>query len=98
MNKQKPVNVEEFVGFEILTYVFGLSKRSMYDLRSGDFFDTVRQISTGIQTKYHFGDCVRYISPNLTDYDVARLRIEIHEKLLQKRKGRGPHAKKTQKE
>ena len=92
------LSIDEFVGFETLSFVFGLSVRTLTVLSQNDFFDNVRQISTGIRrirTKYHFGDCVRRIAPTLTDYDVARLRIEINEKLINKRRGRGSNAKKS---
>lgn len=97
MDKEKhtnSVNVEEFVGFESLQFVFGLSTFALDNLKKDGFLDTVRQISVGVRIKYHFGDCIRRIAPGLTDFEVARLRIDVNERLLNSRKGRKRRVKK----
>lgn len=83
-NNEKILSKLEFVDFSVIETLFGVGWQGIK--HSHPEMETIRFMVNGHGKRYHFADAARLIYPELTDFEVALLRIDINHKLKVGRK------------
>jgi len=77
----------EYVPSSVLNYLIGSTKNAIsVDKCETDKFKQVGYIMVGPVRKFSFTDTARLAYPELTSYEIARLRVEINSLMIQERK------------
>lgn len=88
--KGQPAHAFQYVGSEVLSYLLGIPSgtiRNQISNTSSSFLQ-VSFITPGTSgyRKYSFYDVAKLAYPYLTDYEIARLRVEINAMMKQERR------------
>ena len=87
-NKTKEVahHQFEYVPSAVLNYLIGSTKTSINanKCQNGNF-KQVGYIMAGSVRKFSFSDTAKLAYPELTNYEIAKLRVDINEKMLERR-------------
>ena len=75
----------EFVGSNVLNYLVGSTQEGLRHQRDHKL-QKISFIYIGSVRKYSFYDAAKVAYPKLTDYEIARLRVDINERILEARK------------
>ena len=76
----------EYVNCKVLAMLLGRSPTTFSRDKNIDLFDKIGFIYRGRVRKYSFTDAAKLAYPELTNYEIARLRVDINEKILEGRK------------
>jgi len=76
----------EFVNCKVLAMLLGRSHNTFQDDKDRAIFDDIGFIYCGRVRRYSFTDAAKLAYPELTNYEIARLRVDINEKILEGRK------------
>lgn len=71
-----------YVRLDVISMLFGIPVNTLYQDEAE--LDNVRFILDGRGRRIHFGDAARLIYPDLTDYEVGMMRIDINNRLKKK--------------
>ena len=66
--------------------LLGRSPNTFAKDKNIDLFDKIGFIFRGRVRRYSFTDAAKLAYPELTNYEIARLRVDINEKILEGRK------------
>jgi len=76
----------EFVNCKVLAMLLGRAPTTYGKDENLDLFDKIGFIYRGPVRRYSFTDAAKLAYPELTNYEIARLRVDINEKILEGRK------------
>ena len=76
----------EFVNCQVLSLLLGRAPDSIVNEKEDDVFHPVGFTYVGSVRKYSFTDAAKLAYPELTNYEIARLRVDINERILEGRK------------
>ena len=76
----------EFVGSNVLNYLIGSTQEELRHQREDERFHKISFIYVGPVRKYSFYDAAKITYPELTNYEIAKLRVEINAIMIADRK------------
>jgi hypothetical protein len=76
----------EFVNCKVLAMLLGRAPTTYGKDENIDLFDKIGFIYRGPVRRYSFTDAAKLAYPDLSNYEIARLRVDINEKILEGRK------------
>jgi len=84
--KDEPAHAFQFVDANVLSYLIGSPSGTLYQWRDDEIFHKVGFIYRGSVRKYSFDDAAKLTYPKLSDYEIAKLRVEINAIMIRERK------------
>ena len=76
----------EFVDSNVLNYLVGSTQEALQRQRNLERFQKIEFIYVGSVRKYSFYDAAKLTYPGLTNYEIAKLRVEINAIMIAERK------------
>jgi hypothetical protein len=76
----------EFVNSNVLNYLIGSAPQTLREDRDNEKFHKISFIYVGSVRKYSFYDAAKLVHPGLTNYEIAKLRVEINAIMIAERK------------
>ena len=84
--KDDQVHPYEYVNSAVLSYLTGYSQDELRHQRDNERFHGISFIYNGSVRKYSFYDAAKITFPELTNYEIAKLRVEINAIMIADRK------------
>ena len=76
----------EFVNGRVLSLLLGRSQNTFPKDKDLELFNKIGFVYRGNVRRYSFTDAAKLAYPELTNYEIARLRVDINERILEGRK------------